>query len=206
MDPVTAVNAFSAVLTIATEFTRISIRLHRCFKNLKHAQEDVSAICDEVETFSNLLSWFYRTVTAACLADEELATEFNSFKIAKLIAKSGKTALKKIKNILKEVEPLRTDRTYTRVARWIALWKWSMHKETWIPIQISLDGIKKSASMLMTMMMFKDFVQKRDRLQASNTAIPEEMQQQLSASHFHQLLSRLRMLIATLQISPCESI
>ncbi|KAK5043459.1 hypothetical protein LTR84_011975 [Exophiala bonariae] len=191
------VSAFSAILTIATEFNHIYKRLHRCLRTLKYAREDIKAIRDEVEIFSNLLCMFHRTITDARLADEGLSAEIKASKMAQGIVRSGKAALIKIEDILDEVEPLRADKAYPTLAQWIARWKWSTRKEEWTLVQISLNSIKQSANLLISMVYFQDLVHKLDKLRAGERTIPNEMLQQLSVVQFHRVLSKLWILIAT---------
>lgn len=174
-----AVGALSAILTVAVEFDHIYKRLRRCYRNLKYARDDIRDICNEVQTFSSLLSLFHRTITDTRLADEGLSREIKASKMTKLIVRSGETALSKLEDILDEVEPLRTDKPYPVLTRWIARWKWTIRKEEWTPIQISIICVKQSVNMLMTMICCQDVLQRRKTLRAAEGTISAELQAQL---------------------------
>lgn len=199
------VGAFSAILTIATEFHRIYRRLRRCIKTLKYARDDIRTMCNEVATFKSLLCYFHRTVTEAHLADKGLSRKIKASNVAQLIVRSGETALDKLEDILDEVEQLRPLKAYSKFSEWVARLKWSTRKEAWTSIQLSLNSVKASANMLMTMIIVQNLVQKLNSLQAAEGRIPNEKLQELSVSQYHQVLSSLWMLIATYQISSHKS-
>ena len=177
MEVLAVAGAASAFTTIAVEFLHVYKKLNQCCRALKHAREDIKSIRDEVYTFSTLMSWFHQAVTDARLGDCGLCAEIKASKIGNVVLQSGRRALDKIKEILKEVEPLRTDRKYSAVAKWIARWKWLAHKEEWIPVQISLNSIKTSATLLISMIRFQDLVQGLAGLRKGD--VTEDLHQQL---------------------------
>ncbi|EXJ66357.1 uncharacterized protein A1O5_10509 [Cladophialophora psammophila CBS 110553] len=177
--------AGSAVVTIAVEFAHISRRLRRCIRSLTYARRDIKVIHDEVEAFSTLLGLFHSTVTDDRLADEGLSTKIKTSKMTQHIVISGRAALDKIKQILLEVDPLRTDKGYPAHKRWIARWKWSGRKEEWIPVQIELNSIKLSADLLISIVFCQHLVHKLDQLRAEQKNIPNELLQQLSVAQPH---------------------
>ena len=79
--------------------------LHPCRRNFLNTRNDIKAICDEVETFSTLLTAFHRTITDNRLLDEGLYKKIKPSSIAQHIRKSGSAALRKIKDTLHPIEP-----------------------------------------------------------------------------------------------------
>jgi hypothetical protein len=187
------VAAVSAILTIVTECNRICKKLCRCLETLKYARNDIRIIRDEVETFSSLLSMFYTTIMDPRLANEGLSAEIKASKVEQVIVRSGRAALTKIGDILDDVRPLRVDRKYeySALTRWIARWRWSTRKEEWTPIQASLNSVKQSAQLLISMVYLQKLLRQLEVLRAEAQAIPKEMRQQLSVIPFHRVLSML---------------
>ena len=200
-----AVGAFSAVLTIATEFSRMYKRLRRCVRSLRHAKDEIKGILDDTETFAELLHMFYETVTNADLADEGLSAKIKASKLGQRIAESGKANLRKIEDILLKVEPLRSDKAYSSVAHWVARWRWSVWKEDLTPIRASFSSIKSSAHLLMSMLLFQNLVQKLAKLQAENVAISEQSLEQMLVLLFRDSCLRCPVLIVVPQISVQKS-
>jgi hypothetical protein len=172
-------SAFAAIPPLGTEFISMYKRLCHCLKTLKYARKDIKAIRDEVEIFSSLLSMFHRTVTDSRLADEGLSRKIRGSKVAKGIVRSGREALGKINHMLQEVEPLRASKGHSLFARWIARWRWLIQKEEWAPIQASLNSIKISANLLVSMVVLQDLVARLEQLRAAKRTISNDMLEQL---------------------------
>jgi hypothetical protein len=188
-----AVGAVSAILTIAMECESICKKLRNCLKRLKYARNDIRIISDELETFSILLGLFRETITDSRLSNEGLSAKIKASKVEEIIVRSGREALTKIGDILDDVRPLRVDKKYeySALARWIARWRWSTRKEEWTPIQASLNSVKQSAQLLISMVSLEKLLRQLEVLRAEAQAIPNEMLQQLSVIHFHRVLSML---------------
>lgn len=175
----TVVGELSAVLAIAVEFSHLYTRLCECVRTLKHARDDIENIGNEVEIFSNLLSMFHRVVTDTRLADEGLSAKIKESKLEQGIFRSGKTALRKINDILATIEPLRTDVSHSVAAQWLARVKWSRRKDEWVLIQTSLNSVKCSATLLIQMVYFQDIVHRFGSLRATQRTMSSDMLQQL---------------------------
>ncbi|OAL20387.1 hypothetical protein AYO22_08881 [Fonsecaea multimorphosa] len=188
------VGSVSAILAVAEAFDHLFKRLHRCYRRLNYAREDVREIRDEVGQFGRLLCTFHSTVTDERLQDEGLARKINNSDITQHIVQSGRKALHRIDGILIGLDPLRTDRVYPTLQQWYARWKWSKRKEEWSPIHILLISIKSSANLLVSIVICHDLLHKLDQLRAENKPIPHELIQKFSlyASEAKTMMSRCK--------------
>lgn len=175
-----ALGAVSTLLTIVTEFSRMYKELRKLAKTLKHARDNIKSMANEVQIFADLMLLFHGTITDVRLGDEGLSGKIQTSKLVAMISRSGNEALEKIEDILETVKPLRGNTTSSLLAQCIARWKWYNRKDEWMPIQVSLNSIKESANLLISMVRLQDLVHQIKELGAAQTTIPDGIKIKLS--------------------------
>ena len=141
-----AIGAFSAIVTVISEFRKVRKRVKQCARSLKYAKEEFEDISKDIKDFIQQMRLFKVVGTQS----EELGSciTIKASKIGESIASRGRSSIERIDVLLESVQNLRSDADASQVKYLIARWKWHTQKEELAPVLRYLDSVKLSAMFL----------------------------------------------------------
>lgn len=180
MDPVTAVGAVSAVVSIVSDLQHLCSKLRRFAKSLKHAPAELEMVINETEIFWQLLDRFHDLVEEDDdFPNDGFQANIQSINISKRIAHASRYSYEKLRDMLAKFEPIRprSDTSIrAKLQKWLALWQFYGWKDEWAQIQLSMSSTKQNAQLLLELVSFETLLHKMKTMQLGNNAVPGKVE------------------------------
>ena len=176
------VGAVGGIIALAKESLKLCDSLRRCYKNLKGASEDIRRIRSEIQTFGQLLGRFEFTVSQSEATQPTLSVNIKE-SIIPCIISDGEHAVSKIKQLIKKLRPLRSDKKATLFEIASAKIWWLNRRLEVFETITQLNCVKQSAAWLINMMtldLLMVMIATKTPTQLSQDALPGNLISQMS--------------------------
>ena len=140
MDPITAIGALASALQIATELSKLARRLNRYVHTMKYAKIEIESVSSEVAIFARLLSFFDDVVCK--IKGTSVGRTIKQKDLDSKILEQSKAALAGVKDLLKNLRPLRNQSASSSWLRLLARFRWSRRKGAVMLLQTQLNTVK----------------------------------------------------------------
>ena len=148
--------AIGVVAQLSAQLYQIGKKLRRCQKALNHAKEDINQLYSIVREFRLILEDFHQTEQDA--AEVGCGLSDKTSLVVESLSHSCRQDFDGIDQVLASVDPLRTDKHYTKLRRWKARYDWLSRRDDVDKVLVSLNASKMSLSLVLQLLIFRQLV------------------------------------------------
>jgi hypothetical protein len=178
MEVAAAVVAFPPLIILIQQTAK---SLFRCAKSISVAKEQVSNLADETNLFASLLNSLHDAVESARQSEDSSIMQID-IKCCKVIVRQGKQSIAMIHRMLTKLHPLRSDARCTRLEIFLARWKWYAHTEDFSTITTTINSVKASATLLISILDLKQILRMSQQGMTTDGNIPTPLLEKMSVA------------------------